>query len=229
MSSEFESAAQRRERLSALVDGELDTPALSSACECWQADEELRRDWHAWHLIGDVLRSDDLACAAERDLRLLGAVRERLSGEPVVLAPAALRHAVAAGRFDFRGGHWRVPGAIAAGFALVIGTVVVMRPADSGAGNPAQLAAATERADGSAVETISASAGGDARVAQAGPSVIRLDPQGRLVQTPALDRQMIRDARLDRYLAAHKQFAGSSALGVPSAFLSGATVDASSR
>jgi sigma-E factor negative regulatory protein RseA len=40
------------------------------------------------------------------------------------------------------------------------------------------------------------------------------------------DVRLIRDAQLDRYLAAHKQFAGSSALGVPSAFLRGATVDA---
>jgi sigma-E factor negative regulatory protein RseA len=39
------------------------------------------------------------------------------------------------------------------------------------------------------------------------------------------DAHLIRDARLDRYLAAHKQFAGTSALGVPSAFLRSATVD----
>jgi sigma-E factor negative regulatory protein RseA len=41
--------------------------------------------------------------------------------------------------------------------------------------------------------------------------------------------QLIRDVRLDRYLAAHKQFAGSSALGVPSAFLRSATAEAPSR
>jgi sigma-E factor negative regulatory protein RseA len=40
---------------------------------------------------------------------------------------------------------------------------------------------------------------------------------------------MIRDPRLERYLVAHKQFAGTSALGVPSAFLRSATVDAESR
>ena len=36
--------------------------------------------------------------------------------------------------------------------------------------------------------------------------------------------KLIRDARLDSYLAAHKQFAGTSALGVPSGFLRSATV-----
>ncbi len=41
--------------------------------------------------------------------------------------------------------------------------------------------------------------------------------------------QMIRDARLDRYLAAHKQFAGSSALGVPSGLLRNATAEVTGR
>jgi sigma-E factor negative regulatory protein RseA len=36
---------------------------------------------------------------------------------------------------------------------------------------------------------------------------------------------MIRDVRLQQYLAAHKQFGGSTALGVPSGFLRSATVD----
>jgi sigma-E factor negative regulatory protein RseA len=40
---------------------------------------------------------------------------------------------------------------------------------------------------------------------------------------------VIRDARLERYLAAHKQFSGSSALGVPSAFLRSSTLDADAR
>ena len=48
-------------------------------------------------------------------------------------------------------------------------------------------------------------------------------------QAVAVNGRMIRDPRLERYLAAHKQFAGTSALGVPSAFLRSATVDAEPR
>jgi sigma-E factor negative regulatory protein RseA len=48
-------------------------------------------------------------------------------------------------------------------------------------------------------------------------------------QTFVANGQLIRDARLDRYLAAHKQFAGSSALGVPSGFLRNATAEAMGR
>jgi sigma-E factor negative regulatory protein RseA len=40
---------------------------------------------------------------------------------------------------------------------------------------------------------------------------------------------IIRDARLDRYLSAHQQFAGSSALGQPSRYLRSATVEAPAR
>jgi sigma-E factor negative regulatory protein RseA len=44
-----------------------------------------------------------------------------------------------------------------------------------------------------------------------------------------MNGKVIRDARLERYLAAHKQFSGSSALGVPSAFLRSATVETEAR
>ena len=43
------------------------------------------------------------------------------------------------------------------------------------------------------------------------------------------DGQLVRDSRLDRYLAAHKQFGGSSVLGVPSGFLRSATLQTPER
>jgi sigma-E factor negative regulatory protein RseA len=50
-----------------------------------------------------------------------------------------------------------------------------------------------------------------------------------LPTTLVADGKLIRDSRLDRYLEAHKQFAGTSALGVPSAFLRSATLDSPAR
>ena len=47
----------------------------------------------------------------------------------------------------------------------------------------------------------------------------------RGIPSDVIDGRLVRDPRLDRYLAAHKQFAGTSALGVPSVFLRGETVD----
>ena len=56
------------------------------------------------------------------------------------------------------------------------------------------------------------------------PTVLAGEPQAMVV-----NGQLLRDARLDRYLAAHKQFAGSSALGVPSGFLRNATASETDR
>ena len=90
---------------------------------------------------------------------------------------------------------------------LVVGTFALVRPADS------PPAAQVARVDGSA--TISDAA--PAAEAAAQPVAI------------VADNKIIRDAQLERYLEAHKQFAGTSALGVPSAFLRSATVDSAAR
>src|ERR1700712_2372367 len=75
------------ERLSALMDGELDQSAVAQACGHWGADDDARSSWHAYHLIGDVLRSEDLAEGSARDVEFMRTLRARMSSEPVVLAP----------------------------------------------------------------------------------------------------------------------------------------------
>ena len=219
MSAGFRNGSAEAERLSALVDGETDGAASDAACTAWKSEVEVRRTWHAWQLIGDVLRSEDLASSAERDQRFLVALRERLAIEPVVLAPAPLpaaaearagREAGAASRRA--SGRWMLPSAIAAGFMLVVGTFAVLRPV----GWPASPAPAVAMAD-----TGSDTASPLRQVA----SRESADPMAAIV----INGRLIRDARLDRYLAAHKQFAGSSALGVPSAFRRSATVEAEPR
>ncbi|HEY1393646.1 MAG TPA: sigma-E factor negative regulatory protein, partial [Methylibium sp.] len=75
------------EELSAMVDGELDPAASARIATGWRDDGQVRAAWHAYHLIGDVLRSEDLACAG-RNEAFLRRVRARLAEEPVVLAPA---------------------------------------------------------------------------------------------------------------------------------------------
>jgi sigma-E factor negative regulatory protein RseA len=76
--------------LSALYDGELEPhevhPVLRSAADI----EELRRSWQTYALIGDCLRGERVGGAD-----LTARVMERLSEEPVVLAP---RNVTAAAR-----------------------------------------------------------------------------------------------------------------------------------
>lgn len=80
--------AEARERLSALVDGELDAAAGNRALEALLASEAARADWADWHAVGDALRAAELAVDHRpgSEARLLQA----LAAEPVVLAPRAL-------------------------------------------------------------------------------------------------------------------------------------------
>jgi sigma-E factor negative regulatory protein RseA len=217
MSTGSETKATQAEDLSALVDGELHDSGVAGACMRWRSDASSRATWHAYQLIGDVLRSEDLASDAARDAAFLSALRGRLAAEPTILAPQPLAAASAASvRADAvavrRRWSWAAPSAVAAGFVAVAGVLVVTRnPAPAA---PEQTAAGLVSASGS---------GAVARpvLVEAAPSA---DPQSYVATG-----QLIRDAGLDRYLAAHKHFAGSAALGVPSAMLRNATVDAAGR
>src|SRR5438105_5049674 len=75
------------EILSALTDGELESSELARVCTAWRDDAGMRSTWHAYQLIGDVLRSDDLALPAASDAAFLSKLRARLADEPTVLAP----------------------------------------------------------------------------------------------------------------------------------------------
>jgi sigma-E factor negative regulatory protein RseA len=203
-----------RQMLSALADGELADGA--AACAAWSADASARRDWHAWHLIGDILRSEDLASDPRADQRLCAVVRARLAVEPVVLAPSP-RQGVGSLASSFgaraRGGRWMF-GSAAAGFVLVAGTFAVLRTADAPAPVPVALAGGGAAATSASMPAL------------ASPVVVaEAAPRDAVVG----DQRLIRDAQLDRYLIAHKQFAGTTALGVPSVFLRSATVDSASR
>ncbi len=208
-----EERARFLQSLSALADGEIDAASMGLACASWRADVEVRASWHAYHLIGDVMRSDELASDAARDAAFLSALRERLSAEPVVLAPQP--EAAAAPSVELPGQvrrtaarwSWMAPAAVAAGFMAVASVLVVTRGTPPLAGGADTLA-----------QSLSGSgAAGVVADATAEP------------QTFIANGKLVRDARLERYLAAHTQFGGSSALGVPSGFLRAATTQAPDR
>jgi sigma-E factor negative regulatory protein RseA len=197
---------QSLERLSALMDGEADASALHACCDAWREDAAGRAAWHAYHLIGDVLRSEDLSSAPQRDAAFVAALRTRLDGEPALLAPAAVDARAA----PHRASRWRAfgaPAAVAAGFVAVGGAVLVLRSPP--ATEPVTLTQAAAPLELHAI----------APSTQAPLAAVAEAP------TAPLSGQMIRDVRLQQYLAAHKQFGGSTALGVPSGFLRSATVD----
>ncbi len=175
-----------RRWLSALADGEPD--AAAPACRLWCDDGEARKTWHAYHLIGDVLRSEELARPPARDAEFLAGIRSRLAIEPLVLAPAP---SVSARRHS----RWLLPSAVAAGFVVVAGVLVVTR-----------MGAPWLPGDGPALAAASAAGG--------------LTLVGGAVRSPGAaglpgDDRLIRDARLDEYLRAHQSARGGVAMAAP--------------
>jgi sigma-E factor negative regulatory protein RseA len=125
------------EILSALADGQTDAGEASRACQMWRDGSDTQATWHAYHLIGEVLRSPDAPIVSDSADFLRG-VRARLADEPVVLSPQAaesVRQVVGVmslpelGRSDApRPVKRRVlagPFAVAASFAAIVGALTL--------------------------------------------------------------------------------------------------------
>lgn len=181
----------QQEALSSLMDGEAE--AVDQACSAWRDGADARADWHAYHLIGEVMRSDDVRADARHDAAFLGRLRDRLTTEAVVLAP------VSRPRAPWRQA-WVAPLAVAAGFVAVAGVLVVTRVAAPDGAAPEQSAALISPA---ATQRTPALPGLAVSGAPSAPTMAGAD--GRL----------IRNAELDRYLAAHQQYGNTAVLAVP--------------
>lgn len=191
--------------LSALMDGDAD--AAERACRAWRDDDALRARWHAYHLIGDVLRSDELASAPAHDARLLAAVRARLALEPVIVAPQPAPQPARDGR-----GGWRVPAALAAGVAALAGVLVLLQTPE--AVGPAGRSGTVPLADVQAVMPPTLLAGSPAAQAESARALVTAG--GGTLRIPAATRaQMLRDARVDDYLRAHRDVLAGSPAALP--------------
>jgi sigma-E factor negative regulatory protein RseA len=169
--------------LSSMADGEAGHDAQERCLLLWADHAEARERWRHYQLIGDVLRSGELAREAAHDAAFLSALRARLAQEPPVLRPAV---ATSSRRVRL----WATPIAAAAGVAAVAGVVVMLR-------SPLESA-----------QPMVASRTGVQPVVASAPSA---EPQ---LQQPVNGR-LIRDARLERYFAAHRQSGSGAALQMP--------------
>lgn len=200
---------KRNEQLSALADGEfdgVDVARLLSGSAAESAD--LQATWQAYHVVGDVLRGGEQS-AVHASAGFLSRLQERLAQEPAltverpapVLTPApvlvARRADEPANDASFR---WKMVAgcasfaAVAAlAWSVVGGVVEPVQP---------QLAAAP------------------APVLQASASAPAVGPASQIVEQPVTlasgeAQVMLRDARLDELLSAHRQAGGSSVLQMP--------------
>lgn len=216
-------AAEQGAQLSALADGQLQGIPFDDALALFEdahAGARARATWHAWHVVGEVLRSSE-GVSCRKDADFLARLTSALQQEPGLLPEAGAAPALVPGPmitidasvlasrqtvvrqnsanepvfyWKWVAGLSSVAAALALSWNLVGGSVVAP---------DAQLALVTPQVALPAVVAVQA-----ATPAQAGSDV------------------MLRNPQLDALIAAHSQLGGSSALQMPSGFLRSATFDA---
>jgi sigma-E factor negative regulatory protein RseA len=220
----------QREQLSALADGQLPDEEWTSALH-FSATDEGRETWQLYQLVGDVLRSPELARQTHDDGAFLARLRQGLAQEPlhgqppVAAAPVVPLQAqtmpaqpttfvpkAAANDSVFR---WKMLAGVAS--LATVASLAWSTWGSSGHG-PAteQWAASSAPAAASVVA--------QPKLAAAPVAVAKTDNLGQ--STPQV---MLRDPRLDELLAAHQQFHGASALQLPAGFLRNANFESPKR
>lgn len=209
-----------QEALSALTDGELESTDLGSVLAHMNTHSQTMESWHAYQMIGEVLRGSGPVVSAQAPADFLASVRERLKAEvaaaPAIPAVSRLDAVpvVAANDAVFR---WKM----VAGFASLAAVMAVSwnlmgaTPQGAGGASGPQLAAATPAP---------ASPAAPVPVASVAPA-----PKSTEVEVSTGQGVVIRDARLEELLAEHRQHGGMSALQMPTGFIRGATYEASGR
>lgn len=195
-----------KELLSALVDGELHGEELEQALACAEGPEGCA-SWELYHLVGDVLRSPDLAHHSQHDL--LSGLRVQLANEPALMLESAQIKQVTAGLVSAHG------------------PVVALRdPAANGAVFRWKVAASF--ASVAAVAALGWNLMGNPASEQGAQMA---SAQGS-VSTPVLvateNGDVLRDPRLDALLDSHQQYLSRASLQTPADFLRNASFQARS-
>jgi sigma-E factor negative regulatory protein RseA len=204
----------QREQLSALADGQLEGGAWEQAMQCAH-DEDGRSTWNLYHLVGDVLRSPELAQHADNGA-FLQRLQLRLADEPVpgrpaqdslqtvVPPPAPAAQAANAPVF-----YWKM----VAGLASVAAVAVV------GWSSWGSLQTAPA---GASMVALSSAPAAPVAASVAAPVLAQAN-------SPSIEPIMLRDPRLDELLAARQKFGSTTALQMPARFLRNATFEAPAR
>ncbi len=180
-----------REILSALADGQAHSDEVARACGAWRHQPEARATWHAYHLIGEAMRSPDQAAASDSSA-FLQRMRARLAEEPVVLSPQSAQSVVRAAAASqaapgatavvqpLKRRMWAGPMAVAASFAVIVGVLTSNLGGPAGQSEGAQMArSGVGWAEGSAEST------GVASALSSGGSFSAVRTQGHRAWLPA--------------------------------------------
>ena len=215
----MQEAVKDHELVSALADGQLSGEEFALAAAWVGAAQDARLSWHAYHVVGDVLRCGE-SMAGDHDAAFLRRLRLGLELEAPLMQKVAATDAVAEYRMSASGAglgwtkgtatndsRWRWK--LLAGVASLAAVLVLNWQFLTGSGGqfgPSQLVRAPE---------------------------LSRQPVAALQQTPVAtnveSQIMMRDPQLDALLAAHRQFGGTSALQMPAGFLRNATFEGVTR
>lgn len=211
----MEETEQDRELVSALADGQLRGEEFARAVTLTGTTVDARATWHAYHLVGDVLRDGETGPLG-RQAAFMQRLQTRLIQEkkPVSVDsahPGRLLEPVPVKRGEPSTEELQSANDAVFRWKMVAGM--------------ASLAAVTvigwQAVSGYAIQNDSTT------LAQANVN----QPTAAVFQ-PMVDAEpqvMLRDPQLDALLAAHRQFGGASALQMPAGFLRNATFEGAAR
>lgn len=212
---------KNKELLSALVDGELQGADQAQAV-AWAQESEGHSSWQIYHLVGDVLRSPELAHHSQHDL--LTGLRAQLAQEPPLQLRSAPLEQLAAAQPSMTPavpGKVRDPVANASVFRWKMAAGVASFAAVAAMGWNLVVVPASQGSLLAQSSTLSS----PIQLAQQGPvmSVPQADGSVIAVATGNGSEVILRDPRLDELLAAHRQFGSKAALQMPADFLRNAS------
>ena len=212
MDKHMDKHMDHREQVSALADGRLSGREFAAAVEFMADEGDARATWHVYHLVGDVLRSPELA-ECRQDRAFVERLRVRLAAE-LVDRPRV------SDAIENIASNDRETGTIGRNF--------VQEPAANGEAFRWKLAAgvASFAAVAAIAWNLSSQGGGGAQLARSTPGAPPVLASSAQEGSAVV---MIRDPQLDEFLAAHRQLGGASALQMPSGFLRNATFEAPAR
>jgi sigma-E factor negative regulatory protein RseA len=218
------------ERVSALVDGQLQGDEFVQALAELESSSEARSNWDTYHLLGDVMRAGgsvvrthDADFVLRLHRRMAADTTESIAVQPINIRTIGTKDTkyVSANESSWR----RIAGVASVALASVLAWQGLHWASSSDSSAAPQLA----QQDAAPSEQLTMPASlADTRPTTVGQPLIRSDGSSALAmasETPV----MIRDPKLDALLAAHRQFGGTSALQIPAGFLRRATFEEGPR
>ena len=183
------------ELVSSLLDGEMSDTQLDELMARLKTEEgkQIRQAWDNYHLLGDVLRSDDLAVSFSADFS--AKIAASLDAEPVLVAPKSLQTPINDANRLQKSRYWAltsVAATIMLGFLMAPQIIPLLR--SSGASDSSLVK--QDQADQFAAPGLKLASNSNANQASKDAEF-----------APKLENQveMLRDPRLDSYLLAHQK------------------------